>query len=144
MDPKIALSSLLEEESVTPKQPAPFTSEEFPFQKADRYEATAKILNKVVLNNWLAFCKTCYLDKKAWNVPFVYGMSGIGKTRFCLKLLELLQQQIEIMGSKKEEVKELLDDLRTKSEVILLDLRHNGSEISPEEATWPASSILGL
>ncbi len=75
---------------------------------------------------------------------FIHGTSGVGKTRLDLELLRLLREHAsrpEFEGhSEIQQLRQFLEESKT----VVLDIRHNGTELTRAEAKWPADVILGL
>lgn len=61
-------------------------------------------------------------DKKKVSMSFIYGMSGVGKTRLCMQLLAQLQRRST--GH--------LSECLSSSRLVLIDVRHNGERYRPE------------
>jgi len=64
---------------------------------------------------------------------FIHGISGVGKTRFSLMLLELLKEYISRQRFNTDADVVALRKALSKSRTVLLDIRHGGSRISNEE-----------
>jgi len=111
----------------------PPTSFYFPYQKEDRIEDLEKLWKEAISINWKSFLERRFSDKKAWISMFIHGISGIGKTRFFLMLLELLKEYIAKPSFDNDADVVALRKALSKSRTVLLDIRHGGSRISNEE-----------
>jgi len=109
------------------------TSCYFPYQKEDRIEDLEKLWKEAISINWKSFIEKRFSDKKAWISMFIHGISGVGKTRFSLMLLELLKEYIANPRFDNDADVVALRNVLSKSRTVLLDIRHNGNRISNEE-----------
>jgi len=64
---------------------------------------------------------------------FIHGISGVGKTRFSLMLLELLKEYISRQRFNNDADVVALRNALSKSRTVLLDIQHNGNSISELE-----------
>lgn len=83
-------------------------------------------------------------DKQKWHSNLVYGFSGVGKTRFTLELLSLLQKysQTEEANSYAhiDELRKMLQETR----MVYLDIHHNGNGLDDREMNNRSKFTLGF
>lgn len=149
----MTLDNLIPDEWKAGSPPKLATKTTFPFQTdRDMVEGRWATLNLLwqgaILPNWRAFRSSDVANKKQWHAIFIHGYSGVGKTRFSLEFLNLLHEFVSQPEFDADAdvcaLRSLLEPASATTHTVLLDIRHNGSALNPEEAKWSASVILGL
>jgi hypothetical protein len=120
--------------------PSPSTQLPFQFDFVSRDEQIAQYCDEVLVPRYELYRRDAP-DKSVYAAAFVYGQSGMGKSRLSRDLVPQARAYLARKGNPPAGLVDLLDRCTT----LLIDLRHNGDGMDEEEmARLDANVLIGL
>jgi hypothetical protein len=126
--------------ALTLGDPVPLAPAPFQFDFVSRDEQIAQYCDEVLIPRYELFRQNAY-DKAVYAAAFVYGQSGMGKSRLSRDLVPQARAYLSRKGNPPAGLVDLLDRCTT----MLIDLQHNDDKLDEAEiARLDASVMIGL
>jgi hypothetical protein len=115
----------------------------FDYVAADRWDQVKLVAETLMRNNFASW-RAQETDKQRWHSLVVNGAGGMGKTRFCFELPQLLKEYLTTNQMDNPTAKNLLERLGDVHQ-LYMNIGSNGFSIIPEEVKkLTPSAMLGI